>query len=265
MEAVREVLGSLRLERYAETFEEMGWDDLDIHTLDPEALRDLARDVGMRPGHASKFLRHFGGRECSEFGDPLASAASVASSSADPRPALQLPRFDASSGDGPFQEALPRRWGQERPCRGSGGRSEEAPTTLRAPSAPLRSRTPGCSPAPRAGPRSRPRPRRAAGPRRGRRGAAARSTARGPPTGPRPPTPRPSGRTPWPPSARRDGAPEPPGPDGSGDRGLDRVGAEEPKGLGGLQGLQLHPQRGAAPRGLPGRRPRAPGDSPATR
>ncbi|CAK0801071.1 unnamed protein product [Prorocentrum cordatum] len=66
MDAVMQALTSLRLERYARAFEELGWDDLEyMQTLDDEEMRGLVNDVGMKPGHASKFdkfLRCIGGR-----------------------------------------------------------------------------------------------------------------------------------------------------------------------------------------------------------
>lgn len=72
MEAVVQALASLRLERYARAFEELGWDDLEhMRTLDDEEIRGLVNDVGMKPGHASKFnqfLRRTGGREGSALG-----------------------------------------------------------------------------------------------------------------------------------------------------------------------------------------------------
>ena len=59
MSAVCAVLKVLRLEVYAATFEEMGYDDLDylVNTLSTEQLRKVAvDDLAMKPGHAHKLV-----------------------------------------------------------------------------------------------------------------------------------------------------------------------------------------------------------------
>ncbi|CAK0803694.1 unnamed protein product, partial [Prorocentrum cordatum] len=59
MEDVDLLLRALRLEQYAPRFEAEGWDDTDfLQSLDGQALTDLARSVGMKPGHADRFVRN---------------------------------------------------------------------------------------------------------------------------------------------------------------------------------------------------------------
>ena len=56
MDSVRMVLRMMNLEQYASTLEEAGWDDLEfLLTLDPAALRSIAKEAGMKHGHALKF------------------------------------------------------------------------------------------------------------------------------------------------------------------------------------------------------------------
>ena len=61
MAAVRQALTRIGLERYAQTFEVAGWDDVDfLLTLDEALLRNVASTCGMQPGHARKFVDVFG-------------------------------------------------------------------------------------------------------------------------------------------------------------------------------------------------------------
>lgn len=55
MGPVREMLIALRLEQYAEAFEEEGFDDLPyLCSLDAASLAEVASTVNMKPGHAMK-------------------------------------------------------------------------------------------------------------------------------------------------------------------------------------------------------------------
>ena len=54
---VRRALVRLGLAEYADEFVSQGWDDLGyLLTLDKSKLADVAKDVGMKPGHAAKFI-----------------------------------------------------------------------------------------------------------------------------------------------------------------------------------------------------------------
>ncbi len=57
MAAVRAMLVACRVEQYAETFCELGWDDLD-HLLEmgDDELRGVASSCGMLPGHSQKWI-----------------------------------------------------------------------------------------------------------------------------------------------------------------------------------------------------------------
>ena len=44
--------------RYAEAFEDGGWDDLDfMGSCGEDMARSIAQGVGMKPGHLAKFLK----------------------------------------------------------------------------------------------------------------------------------------------------------------------------------------------------------------
>ena len=57
IDAVRTVLGRIGLERYAESFDDIGYDDLAylLH-LNAARLGEVAEEVGMKPGHRRKFV-----------------------------------------------------------------------------------------------------------------------------------------------------------------------------------------------------------------
>jgi hypothetical protein len=57
MEGVRAFLGGVRLGEYAEAFEEQGYDDLPwLSRLGDDLLREICDSLGMKPGHAMKFV-----------------------------------------------------------------------------------------------------------------------------------------------------------------------------------------------------------------
>ena len=57
---VKHVLARLRLEQYADTLEDLGYDDVHyLRTLSTERLATIATEADMRPGHASKFSDFF--------------------------------------------------------------------------------------------------------------------------------------------------------------------------------------------------------------
>ena len=57
MEAVRRMLTALRLEAYADAFEDAGFDDLAyIASLDAHKVEEIAEMVKMKPGHRQKFI-----------------------------------------------------------------------------------------------------------------------------------------------------------------------------------------------------------------
>ena len=56
MGPVRDMLVSLRLDQYADTFDDEGYDDLPfLMSMDVTALKEVAECVHMKPGHAAKF------------------------------------------------------------------------------------------------------------------------------------------------------------------------------------------------------------------
>jgi hypothetical protein len=61
MEQVRELLRSFRLEEYAPTFEEEGYDDVPyLRTLDEAELRTVLTDaIRMKPGHVARFVLYW--------------------------------------------------------------------------------------------------------------------------------------------------------------------------------------------------------------
>jgi hypothetical protein len=61
MTAVRHLLRDYRLEGYGDAFDEFGFDDLEfLRTLAPATLAStLEEHVGMKPGHAAKFVAYF--------------------------------------------------------------------------------------------------------------------------------------------------------------------------------------------------------------
>ena len=57
MKRVRQLLRKLGLERYADAFEEAGYDDARfLLRLSADDAHQVAHDVGMMPGHAHKFV-----------------------------------------------------------------------------------------------------------------------------------------------------------------------------------------------------------------
>lgn len=57
MDAVRTFLAAIRLEQYAEAFDEQGYDDLPfLRRLEEEHLKEICDSVNMKPGHAMKFV-----------------------------------------------------------------------------------------------------------------------------------------------------------------------------------------------------------------
>lgn len=63
MEEVATALGELKLDLlYAQIFEDRGWDDLQyLLSMDAQGRQEVADDVGMKPGHAKRFVDLFGG------------------------------------------------------------------------------------------------------------------------------------------------------------------------------------------------------------
>ena len=63
MDEVAAVLSAVRLASYAETFDEMGYDDLPfLRGLDASELRRVAtEEIGMRVGHAARFVDYLSG------------------------------------------------------------------------------------------------------------------------------------------------------------------------------------------------------------
>eukprot|EP00310_Coccolithus_braarudii_P024057 CAMPEP_0183356836 /NCGR_PEP_ID=MMETSP0164_2-20130417/45223_1 /TAXON_ID=221442 /ORGANISM="Coccolithus pelagicus ssp braarudi, Strain PLY182g" /LENGTH=160 /DNA_ID=CAMNT_0025530339 /DNA_START=9 /DNA_END=491 /DNA_ORIENTATION=+ len=56
--AMATLLRQFNLEEYAQLFVDQGYDDpKDLAQMDELELRDLASQVGMKPGHASRFVR----------------------------------------------------------------------------------------------------------------------------------------------------------------------------------------------------------------
>ena len=56
-DSVGSLLRSFRLEMYVQAFDDEGYDDLDyLRELPAAALRSVAADCGMKPGHAAKFV-----------------------------------------------------------------------------------------------------------------------------------------------------------------------------------------------------------------
>ena len=62
---LRSCLAQLKLSQYADEFEHAGFDDVYhfLKELDEDALRGIAHDIGMKPGHAVKFANRFPGTE----------------------------------------------------------------------------------------------------------------------------------------------------------------------------------------------------------
>ena len=59
MEAVTKTLTEWRLESYAPKFDELGYDDLIwLQMMGAERLREVSQAVGMKTGHAAKFLTY---------------------------------------------------------------------------------------------------------------------------------------------------------------------------------------------------------------
>ena len=57
MEGVRAFLDAIRLDEYAEAFEEQGYDDLPwLSRLEDDLLRQICDSLGMKPGHSMKFV-----------------------------------------------------------------------------------------------------------------------------------------------------------------------------------------------------------------
>lgn len=57
MEGVRAFLDAIRLDKYAEAFEEQGYDDLPwLSRLGDDLLRQICDSLGMKPGHSMKFV-----------------------------------------------------------------------------------------------------------------------------------------------------------------------------------------------------------------
>lgn len=55
---MRGLLQALRLEEYVGAFETAGYDDADfLRQLGPDQAARVARAVGMKPGHAHKFVK----------------------------------------------------------------------------------------------------------------------------------------------------------------------------------------------------------------
>ena len=53
---MRAFLAAIRLEQYAEAFDEQGYDDLPfLRRLEEEHLKEICDSVNMKPGHAHKF------------------------------------------------------------------------------------------------------------------------------------------------------------------------------------------------------------------
>lgn len=60
LHGMRAVLAEMRLESYVDALEEAGWDDLEfLMSFDGARLAEVARSVGMKPGHAGKFAVWF--------------------------------------------------------------------------------------------------------------------------------------------------------------------------------------------------------------
>ena len=58
---MREALTRLNLEQYAATFDELGYDDLPyLVGMAPDARQEVAQEVGLKPGHARKFVELLG-------------------------------------------------------------------------------------------------------------------------------------------------------------------------------------------------------------
>ena len=57
MEGVRAFLDAIRLDEYAEAFDEQGYDDLPwLSRLGDDLLRQICDSLGMKPGHSMKFV-----------------------------------------------------------------------------------------------------------------------------------------------------------------------------------------------------------------
>ena len=57
MQAVLRTLEAIDLAQYAQRFEDRGWDELMyIQSMDHQGLREVALDIGMKPGHVHKFV-----------------------------------------------------------------------------------------------------------------------------------------------------------------------------------------------------------------
>ena len=59
MDGVAQLLHEFRLERYIEKFDEQGYDDLlDLLGMSEERMRQCVETVGMKSGHAQKFIEY---------------------------------------------------------------------------------------------------------------------------------------------------------------------------------------------------------------
>ena len=88
MEAVTRTLTEWRLERYAPTFDALGYDDLPwLKMLSAVGLGEVTRAVGMKTGHAAKFLSYM---QRLASGVPPGSAPQLPAQAPAPAPAAAL-------------------------------------------------------------------------------------------------------------------------------------------------------------------------------
>ena len=60
MEEVKRVLAAINLAQYADAFDKEGYDDLrHLASFDGATLAKVAREIGMKPGHALRFVDQF--------------------------------------------------------------------------------------------------------------------------------------------------------------------------------------------------------------
>ena len=61
MEAVAAALAHAKLDRYCDRFEADGYDNVDqLHAMSENELREIAREMGMPPGHVARLVGQFG-------------------------------------------------------------------------------------------------------------------------------------------------------------------------------------------------------------
>ena len=91
MEVVAATLEAWKLAQYAAEMDEQGYDDLEfLKSMSDDALREVTKTVGMKPGHASKFCSYMSLLRAAKQDRRLVPAApqpAASAKSAPPQPA----------------------------------------------------------------------------------------------------------------------------------------------------------------------------------